>query len=77
MDTYDFFKPERFEKQIVVFKEKHNVDIVGSWVDKFEGDISNVISARKVLQSNKEIKKFAKKRNYFNPPSIMFKKDQF
>jgi len=75
MDTDDISKPQRFEKQLSIFKKKPKIDIVGSWVDEFEKDISNVISTRKVPQYNEEIKKFAKTRNPFNHPSVMFKKE--
>ena len=48
MDTDDVAKPERFEKQIAVFCAHPEMDVVGAWIDEFEGDIGNVISVRKL-----------------------------
>lgn len=74
MDTDDISKSTRFEKQIKIFEKDSSIDILGSWVEEFEEDISNIISTRKVPQENREIKEFAKSRNPFNHPSVMFKK---
>ncbi|MFT0349328.1 glycosyltransferase, partial [Bacteroides thetaiotaomicron] len=36
MDTDDIAKPDRFEKQIRVFQEHPELDVVGAWIDEFE-----------------------------------------
>lgn len=74
MDTDDIAKENRFEKQLKVFKNNQQLDIVGSWVDEFENDVNNIISKRKVPETHDQILKFSKKRNPFNHPSVMFKK---
>ena len=48
MDTDDIAKPERFEKQLAVFKKHPDIDVVGAWIDEFENDISSVRSVRKI-----------------------------
>ena len=63
MDTDDIAFPARFEKQIKFLNDNHDVDIVGSWLDEFEGDPNNLISRRKVPEEMNEIKEFLKKRN--------------
>jgi glycosyltransferase involved in cell wall biosynthesis len=75
MDTDDISKPTRFEKQIELFKKNEHLDIVGSWVDEFDGDISNIISTRTVPEKPQEIFSYAKKRSPVNHPVVMFKKD--
>lgn len=74
MDTDDICKPDRFEKQISCFKDNPYLDIVGSYIKEFQGDIDNVVSVRKVPSNDNEIKAFAKKRNPFNHMTVMFKK---
>lgn len=48
MDTDDISKPDRCEKQLRRFAEKPGLSIVGSHIDEFVGDPSNVISQRRV-----------------------------
>lgn len=74
MDTDDIVKPDRFEKQLKIFQEDPEVDVVGSWIDEFEGDISHVVSVRRLPECHEEILSFAKKRNPINHPVVMFRK---
>ena len=74
MDTDDISKPDRCEKQLRRFEQKPLLSIVGSHIDEFVGDKSNVISQRRVPKTSKEIYEYAKKRSAFNHPSVMYKK---
>jgi len=74
MDTDDIAKPDRFEKQIKIFKENPEIDIVGSYIDEFDENINNIISRRIVPVNDSEIKKFAKRRNPFNHMTVMYRK---
>lgn len=74
MDTDDVAKPERFEKQIAVFCAHPEMDVVGAWIDEFEGSIENVISVRVLPLEHSEIRRFARKRNPVNHPVVMFRK---
>ena len=74
MDTDDIAKPNRFERQIMVFHDNPKVDVVGSWIDEFEGDCSNVMSIRKLPENHEDIIRYAQKRNPINHPVVMFKK---
>lgn len=74
MDTDDIAKPDRFEKQIKVFQEFPEIDVVGTWIDEFEGDSQNIISTRKLPETHKEIYQYAQKRNPINHPTVMFRK---
>ena len=74
MDTDDIAKPNRFEKQIRVFQEHPELDVVGAWIDEFEETTSNIISTRKLPEVHDDICQFAKKRNPENHPVIMFRK---
>lgn len=74
MDTDDCSKPNRCEKQLQRFFEKPYLSIVGSHIDEFVDDISNVVSQRKVPISTEEIYQYAKKRSAFNHPAVMYSK---
>lgn len=74
MDTDDCSKPERCQKQLERFLEKPYLAIIGSHIDEFIGDPSNVISQRIVPVTSEEIYEFAKKRSAFNHPAVMYSK---
>lgn len=74
MDTDDIAKPERFEKQLEEFKKNPDLDICGSNIDEFEGDISNIVARRTVPSNHEEIIKYQKRRDAFNHMTVMFKK---
>lgn len=74
MDTDDCSKPDRCEKQLQRFFEKPYLAIVGSHIDEFVGEPSNVISQRIVPTTSEDIYNFAKKRSAFNHPAVMYSK---
>ena len=74
MDTDDITKPDRFEKQLKIFQDNPNLDIVSSWIDEFESDVNHIISTRKLPETHEEIFRYAQKRNPINHPVVMFKK---
>ncbi|MBS6340505.1 MAG: sugar transferase [Eubacterium limosum] len=76
MDTDDCSKPDRCEKQMKRFEEKPYLSIVGSHVDEFVSDISNIVSKRTVPVTSEEIYNFAKKRSAFNHPAVMYRKSK-
>lgn len=76
MDTDDVSKPNRCEKQLKRFEEKPYLAIVGSHIDEFEGEITNIISSRKVPTTHEQIYNFAKRRSAFNHPAVMYRKSK-
>ena len=74
MDTDDIAKPQRMEKEVKFMSEHPDTAVVGSWIDEFLGDVSNVIAVRKLPQDNRQIYAFGKKRNPLNHPTVMFRK---
>ena len=73
MDTDDIARKDRFEKQLNIISEQ-NIDIVGSNILEFDGNINNIISKREVPSTFESIKEYAKKRNPFNHMTVMYKK---
>jgi len=74
MDTDDISHKDRFKKQLEIFNTFRTVDICGSWISEFDHDESEILSYRKVPESNNEIITFGKKRNPMNHPTVMYKK---
>jgi hypothetical protein len=76
MDTDDISKPERFEKQIRVFNENPQIDVVGSWIDEFDDTPDNIISIRTLPETHEQLVKYSKSRCPLNHPAVMYKKSK-
>lgn len=74
MDADDICKPNRFSKQIEFMQTHPEIDICSCWIDEFVGEISNIVSTRKVPATHDEIADFIKSRNPLNHPAVMFRK---
>ncbi len=75
MDTDDIAMPDRFEKQLKVFEEYPQVEVVSAWIEEFDSDTNKSIAIRKLPEFPFEIYKFGKKRCPINHPVVMFKKN--
>jgi glycosyltransferase involved in cell wall biosynthesis len=74
MDSDDIAYPDRCEKQIAVFNIHSEVSICSGIVEEFTTDPNTVDTRRVLPETNAEIVEFAKKRNPFNHPCVMYKK---
>ena len=74
MDTDDVARRDRFEKQLLEFRNDPELDICGSHITEFEGSVDNVVAYRKVPLEDAEIKKYQKRRDAFNHMTVMYKK---
>lgn len=74
MDSDDIAYPDRCEKQINVFNTHPEVSICSGVVEEFTTDPEVVDTRRVPPETNAEIVEFAKKRNPFNHPCVMYKK---
>ena len=74
MDSDDIAYPDRCEKQINVFNTHPEVSICSGVVEEFTTDPNTVDTRRVPPETNAEIVEFAKKRNPFNHPCVMYKK---
>lgn len=74
MDTDDIAKNDRFEKQLNEFRRDFDLDICGSHIYEFDGDITNIIAKRKVPLDDAAIKIYQKRRDAFNHMTVMYKK---
>ncbi len=76
MDTDDIAKPDRCEKQLKMFEENAELDLLGSSVDEFFDDPTQIVSRRVVPTTHEEIYEFAKRRSAFNHPTVMYKRSK-
>ncbi|WP_288070649.1 glycosyltransferase [Adlercreutzia caecimuris] len=74
MDADDISLPRRCERLLAAFEADPTLDIVGSPVLEFQGDTGNITGVRDVPKSNEDIHHFAKRRDPFNHPAVMYKK---
>lgn len=74
MDTDDISLPSRCEKQLEKFQQDDELTLIGTNIDEFYDEPSNIVSSRVVPSTHEEIKTFIKRRSPFNHPSVMFKK---
>lgn len=74
MDSDDIAYPDRCERQINVFNTHPNVSICSGIVEEFVATPEVVEVKRVPPEVHEEIVKFAKKRNPFNHPCVMYKK---
>lgn len=75
MDADDISCPERCEKEMAEFEADPNLDIVGCPVLEFSGCTANIVGKRDVPKSNEEIHQFVRRRDPFNHPTVIIKKD--
>lgn len=73
MDSDDISVSNRCELQLEVFRAG-KAAIVGGNITEFEESPEHPLKERKVPEQPEEIQKFAKRRNPFNHPSVMFRK---
>lgn len=74
MDSDDIAYPDRCEKQIAVFNTYSEVSVCSGVVEEFNTTPEIVDAKRVPPETNAEIIEFAKKRNPFNHPCVMYKK---
>ena len=74
MDADDISLSIRCEKQVKLFNEDFDLDIVGTFIDEFYDEPNNVVSRRVVPKNHEDIVEFMKKRSPFNHPTVMYKK---
>lgn len=76
MDSDDIANLTRCERQLKEFGRDDKLDIVGSFAAEFIENWQNIISVRKVPLRHEEIIKYARKRNPFNHPTLMYRKSK-
>ena len=74
MDSDDICKFDRFELIINEIVNSKNISVIGSYIDEFKGDVSNVVQKRKVKLNHDDIIKDLSNKNPMNHVSVFFNK---
>lgn len=74
MDSDDIARTDRCEKQLRIFNEHSQVAICSGIIEEFEITCAKVTARRVPPENQEQILKFAKTRNPFNHPCVMYKK---
>ena len=74
MDTDDISLPDRCEKQLAAFEKNQSLAVLSGAVEEFSDDPEKPFAKRSVPLEHSEILSYSKKRNPFNHPAVMFKK---
>lgn len=75
MDSDDICYSNRFEKQLTIFQQDKELNILGAFIEEFDEDTKEIVSVRKVPLEEDDIKKYIKTRNPINQVTVMFKKE--
>lgn len=74
MDSDDIAPTNRCELQLLKFQEDPDLAIVGGAIDEFEETPFNVVSHKDMPLSHSDIVHYARIRNPFNHPTVMYRK---
>lgn len=74
MDSDDIAYNDRCERQIKIFREMHDISICSGVVEEFSVNPDQVDTRRVPPETNVEILDYAKYRNPFNHPCVMYEK---
>lgn len=74
MDSDDISYPDRCAKQMAIFNNYSDISICSGVVEEFSTTLSIIDSRRILPETNDKIIEFAKKRNPFNHPCVMYRK---
>lgn len=76
MDADDISLPTRCERELELFRKNEKLVLCGTHIDEFYDVPENVRTVRKVPTDYEAIKKFIRRRQPFNHPTVMFKKSE-
>lgn len=76
MDDDDIAHLDRCEKELLYLEQHPEVSILGSYVNEFVDNPSNVIRTKKVPVEKAEICEFSKRRNPFNHSTLFIHRDR-
>lgn len=76
MDADDISLPKRCEQELELFQKNEKLVLCGTHIDEFYDVPENVHTVRKVPTDYETIRKFMRRRQPFNHPTVMFKKSE-
>jgi len=76
MDADDISLKNRCERELSLFVQHKELALCGTNIDEFYDDPENVRTMRKVPSNYEAIRKYIRRRQPFNHPTVMFKKSE-
>lgn len=76
MDADDISLPKRCEKELELFVQNEELALCGTNIEEFYDNPDNVHTIRRVPSDYEAIRKFIRRRQPFNHPTVMFKKSE-
>ena len=74
MDSDDVSLPTRCQHQLDEFIANPALDIIGTSIFEFENTEENIVSVKYMPEKISDVRHYAKRRNPFNHPTVMYKK---
>ena len=74
MDSDDICNFDRFKLMLTEISNSKNVSVIGSYIDEFKGDVSNIVQQRKVKLNHNDITADLSNRNPMNHVTVFFNK---
>lgn len=74
MDADDISLPERCERELALYKQYQEMAVCGCNIDEFYDDACNARTSRNVPGIYEDILEFARRRQPFNHPTVIYKK---
>lgn len=74
MDSDDIALPERCELSMYLLAKHPGVDMLGAYISEFDSATGKEIAVKKTPSGNSAIRKYARRRNPFNNPTLVYKK---
>lgn len=74
MDSDDIALPDRCELSMYLLAKHPGVDMLGAYISEFDSDTGEEIAVKKTPAGNAAIRKYARRRNPFNNPTLVYKK---
>lgn len=75
MDADDIARSVRIQRQKSFLQRHDDIDVVGSWIEEFEGAVNKVYARRETPESPESVREYARHRNPLNHMTVMFRKE--
>lgn len=74
MDTDDIAKINRFQKQVSFMESHPEIKGCSAWIEEFIDSVDNIVSIKKIPETNEEIFNYGKSRCPINHPAVIYRK---
>ncbi len=76
MDSDDIACPDRCQRQLSLFAADPDLDMCGAFIEEFDSQSNERLSIKRTPVTHEEIMRYAKRRNPFNNPTLVYKRSK-